>query len=162
MFRKSSIRFRLIVILLFAVTVPILLTSYFMTGQAESALLSEKEAKLYGYARLLDRYLEGTYNDILAKYDALEAERDVKIKVLNRALRDYTDEVASTHPGLGIGYYSKELDAILTYGPSDEYDHTVGQSIFPGHQGYTVMETGEEMVQIRDLVRGANMNCMVP
>lgn len=162
MFRKSSIRFRLIVILLFAVTVPILLTSYFMTGQAESALLSEKEAKLYGYARLLDRYLEGTYNDILAKYDALDAERDIKIKVLNRALRAYTDEVASTHPGLGIGYYSKELDAILTYGPSNEYDHTVGQSIFPGHQGYTVMETGEEMVQIGDLVRGRIMNCMVP
>ena len=162
MFRKTSIRFRLIITLLFTVTVPILLTGYFMTDRAENALLNEKKAKLYGYARLLDSYLEGTYNDILSKYDALETERDVKIKVLNRALRDYTDEVASAHPGLGIGYYSKELDAILTYGPSGEYDHTVGQSIFPGHQGYTVMETGEEMVQIGELVRGAIMNCMVP
>jgi len=162
MFRKSSIRLRLIIILLFTVTVPILLTGYFMTDRAETALLNEKKAKLYGYARLLDRYLVGTYDDILAHEGALYKDRDTKIRVLNRALRDYTDEVASTHPGLGIGYYSKELDAILTYGPSQEYDRTVGQSIFPGHQGYTVMETGEEMVQIGALVRGPIMNCMVP
>lgn len=162
MFRISSIRFRMIVTLLFTVTVPILLTGYFMTDRAENALLNEKKAKLFGYARLLDKYLEGTYNDILAKHGVLDKDRDVKIKILNKVLREYTDEVASAHPGLGIGYYSKELDAILTYGPSEEFDHTVGQSIFPGHQGYTVMETGKEMVQIGDLVRGAIMNCMVP
>ena len=112
MYRKLSIRFRLIIILLFTVTVPILLTGYFMTDRAGTALLNEKKAKLYGYARLLDIYLEGTYNDILARKGIITTDPDIKIQMLNRALRDYTDEVASTHPGLGIGYYSKELDAI--------------------------------------------------
>ncbi len=162
MISRMSLRVRLIVILLFTVTVPILFTGYFMMSRAETALLSEKEAKLFGYARLLDKHLEGSYNDILAREGVLNSDRDTKIKTLNRVLRDYTDRVASTHPGLGIGYYSKELDAILTYGPSKEFDETVGQSIFTGHQGYTVMESGKEMVQSGPLVRGTIMNCMVP
>lgn len=162
MFSKMTIRVRLIFILLFSVIIPILVTGYIMTDRAETALLKEKEAKLYGYARLLDRHLEGTYNDILASYDALDSDRETKIKILNKALGAYTDEVAMTHPGLGIGYYSKELDAILTYGLSSEFSHYIGQPIFPGHQGYTVMETGVEMVQLGDLVRGPIMNCMHP
>ncbi|MCR4442528.1 MAG: two-component system sensor histidine kinase AtoS [Peptococcaceae bacterium] len=157
-----TIRVRLIIILLFAVTLPIIIAGYFMTNQAEAALLNEKKAKLFGYARLLEKHLDGTYNDILAQKGALNKDRLTKIKILNEALREYTDEVALTHPGLGIGYYSKELDAILTYGPEKEFAHTIGQSIFPGHQGYTVMETGKEMVQIGKLVRGPIMNCMVP
>lgn len=156
------LRFRLIIVLFLTVTVPILVTGFFMSSQAESALLQEKQNKLFGYARLLDSYLEGTYNDILAERDLSGLDRETKIIVLNAALRDYTDQVAHTHPGLGIGYYSKELDAILTYGPSEEFSYTIGQPIFEGHQGYTVMETGVEMVQIGELVRGAIMNCMVP
>ena len=37
-----------------------------------------------------------------------------------------------------------------------------GSPSLPGHQGYTVMATGEEMVQIGELVRGPIMNCMIP
>lgn len=162
MFRSMSLRIRLNIVLFFAVTVPILIFGYFMSDQAESALLNEKKTKLFGYARLLDEHLNGTYNDILAEKGAQDVNREAKIKVLNAALHDYTNQVARTHPGLGIGYYSKELDAILTYGPSEEFSHYIGQSIFPGHQGYTVMETGEEMIQIGELVRGPIMNCMVP
>lgn len=162
MFRSMSLRIRLNIVLFFAVTVPILISGYFMSDQAETALLNEKKAKLFGYARLLDQHLEGTYNDILTEKGALNVDRKVKIKVLNSALQDYTNQVANTHPGLGIGYYSKELDAILTYGPSKEFSNYIGQSIFAGHQGYTVMETGQEMVQIGELIRGPIMNCMVP
>jgi len=162
MWQWLTLRFRLIVILLLCVTIPILITGKFMMEQAESALMAEKRNKLFGYARLLDNYLTGTYDDILHRAGAQDKDRLTKIKVLNEALRDYTDEVAASHPGLGIGYYSKELDAILTYGPSAEFADTVGQSIFPGHQGYVVMETGQEMVQIGELVRGPIMNCMVP
>ncbi len=162
MYRKTSLRVRLIIILLLTVTVPIIITGYFMMNRAETALLNEKQAKLFGYARLLDIYLKGTYNDILAKEGVLNADRATKIKILNQALQAYTDQIASAHPGLGIGYYSKDLDAILTYGPSKEFGYTVGQSIFPGHQGYTVMATGKEMVQLGKLVRGPIMNCMIP
>lgn len=162
MLKNLTLRVRLIIILLLAVTIPIIIIGELMMNQAEEALLNEKKAKLFGYARLLDQHLEGTYNDILASRKASGMHRSDKIRILNLALREYTDEVAKTHPGLGIGYYSKELDAILTYGPSKEFGNTVGQSIFTGHQGYTVMETGEEIVQIGELVRGSIMNCMVP
>jgi two-component system sensor histidine kinase AtoS len=162
MFKTMTLRARLIIVLFFTVTIPILVSGFFMSNQAETALLKEKQAKLFGYARLLDIHLEGTYNDILSSKDILDIDRDTKIKVLNAALRDYTDQVANTHPGLGIGYYSKELDAILTYGPSEEFSDYIGQSIFHGHEGYTVMKTGQEMVQIGKLVRGPIMNCMIP
>lgn len=157
-----TIRSRLVIVLFFTVTIPILVSGFFMTDRAETALLNEKQNKLFGYARLLEKYLAGTYNDILQDHNALNADRATKIKIIHESLRDYTDQVALTHPGLGIGYYSKELDAILTYGPNDEFSNYIGQSIFPGHQGYTVMETGQEMVQIGDLVRGPIMNCMIP
>lgn len=157
-----TIRSRLVIVLFFTVTIPILVSGFFMTDRAETALLNEKQNKLFGYARLLEKYLAGTYNDILRDHNALNADRATKIKIIHEALRDYTDQVALSHPGLGIGYYSKELDAILTYGPNNEFSNYIGQSIFPGHQGYTVMETGQEMVQIGDLVRGPIMNCMIP
>ncbi|MDX9871553.1 MAG: ATP-binding protein [Clostridia bacterium] len=162
MWAGMTLRIRLIIVLFLTVTVPILVTGYFMSSRAETALLQEKQNKLFGYARLLDTYLEGTYNDILSAKGLSDVDRKTKILVLNAALRDYTDVVAKAHPGLGIGYYSRELDAILTYGPSEEFANTIGQPIFEGHQGYTVMETGREMVQIGDLVRGPIMNCMVP
>lgn len=162
MLNKLTLRFKLIVILLLTVTVPIMITSGFMLNRAETALLDEKQNKLFGYARLLDSHLIGTYEDILIQAKAQNKDRTTQIKTLNQALRSYTDEVAASHPGIGIGYYSKELDVILTYGPSKDYSETIGQSIFPGHQGYTVMESGKEMVQIGELVRGPIMNCMIP
>ena len=41
-------------------------------------------------------------------------------------------------PGLGVGYYSRELDAIVTYGPSQDYAGTVGVRIRQDHPGRIV------------------------
>lgn len=162
MLNRLTLRHKLIAILLLTVTIPIMITGELMMSRAESALLDEKKNKLFGYAHLLDSHLSGTYEDILIQAGAQKKDRQTKIKILNQVLRSYTDEVAASHPGVGIGYYSKELDAILTYGPSKDFANTIGQSIFPGHQGYTVMESGQEMVQVGELVRGPIMNCMIP
>ncbi len=133
-----------------------------MKALFNNELLKEKEILLFGLTRQLDSALEGSYDDILMKYDALNLSRDEQISLLNNELMAVTDFVASGVDGVGVGYYSKKLDAIITYGPSSLFQYTVGQSIFEGHKGYDVMESGESLVQTGELVRGSILNCMRP
>jgi len=125
-------------------------------------LLQEKQVMLFGLAEQLNIALDGTYDDILRQNDALSLPRGDKIEVLHNQLKAVTDFVASGVPGVGVGYYSRDLDAIITYGPEDQFGHTIGQSIFEGHLGYQVMAEGKSLVQQGALVRGKILNCMLP
>lgn len=153
---------RLLILVFLSILIPMVGLSLVLKTEITENILKEKREKLFGLARQLDRYLEGSFDDILRAEGALDASRERKIAVLNKRLRDITDFVASGNEGVGVGYYSRELDAVLTYGPSAELGYTVGQSIFPGHQGYEVMATGRPMVQTGRLVRGDILNCMWP
>lgn len=153
---------RLLILLFLSVLLPLLGLSFLLREEVTKSILKEKEDKLFGLARQLDRHLSGTFEDILREEGALEAPRDRKIAALNKRLWAVTDFVASGNDGVGVGYYSRDLDAVLTYGPSSDFQYTVGQSIFPGHRGYEVMATGKPMVQQGHLVRGNILNCMWP
>ena len=153
---------RLLILLFLSVLLPLLGLSFLLREEVTESILKEKEDKLFGLARQLDMHLSGTFEDILREGGELEAPRDRKIAVLNERLRGITDFVASGNDGVGVGYYGRDLDAVLTYGPSSEFQYTVGQSIFPGHKGYEVMATGTPMVQQGQLVRGNILNCMWP
>ncbi|MBN2051266.1 MAG: PAS domain-containing protein [Spirochaetales bacterium] len=159
---RLSLTARIIVVIFISVLGPLVLLTYYLRIELSGSILKEKEDKLFGLARQLDNYLEGSFDDILIRRGMAEAGREEQIRALNEELKEITDFVASGNPGVGVGYYHRELDAILTYGPSDTFQYTVGQSIFPGHQGYEVMETGIPMVQTGELVRGDIMNCMWP
>ena len=135
---------------------------YLLFQKAEAALIEEKACKLFGVARLLDSHLKSDYESILASSPAAFASREDKISVLNAALRDFTDEVAACYPGVGVGYYSKDLNAILTYGPSGEFGDKVGLPIARDHLGWQAMETMKEVVGVGSMVRGEIMNCMRP
>jgi len=135
---------------------------YLLFQKTEALLIEEKAQKLFGVTRLLDRYLSGDYQAILASCRLLPVTREEKIRVLNQALSPFTDEVASAFPGVGVGYYSKDLRAILTYGPSSEFGSKVGLDLDPDHLGWQAMETGKETVGVGSMVRGEIMNCMRP
>lgn len=164
MLGKGNLTLRIFLIIIIAVVImtSILGTGYVLMQNAQQALLEEKQVKLFAFAKMLDVSLNTTFNDILSEKGFTEASREEKIRVLNSELKGITDFVANSDPGIGIGYYSKELDAILTYGPSAELGNNVGQSISENHQGRMVMLTGEAMVQTAPLVRGNIMNCMYP
>jgi signal transduction histidine kinase len=143
--------------LVFAVSI------YSVRYAAQNAIQAEKEAKLLNVAIYQDRMLgEESYDDILAAAGAADATREEQLAVLNRALAERTDEVAALFPSLGTGYYSIELDCILTYGPSEEYGDRVGVPIAPDHPGRTVMRENRGMVQSGTMVRGHIMNAMHP
>ncbi len=135
---------------------------YYLIQHARATLVSEKQNKLFAFTHLLDNGLKGTFNDILVAEGYEDAPRDKKIEILNNSLEAFTDSVAKAQPGIGVGYYSKDLNAIITYGPSDLLGHMVKLSIKADHQGLQVMKNATPMVQTGRLVRGSIMNCMLP
>ena len=159
----KSLRHRMLILTLLIVTLPMFFAGYEVKMKAEEALLSEKQAKLFFVTRLMDINLgDGGYGAILKARQAEGAGRDVQIRVLNEALAGYTDMLAKSMPGLGVGYYNRELDAIITYGPSRDYAGNVGHSIAQSHPGRKVMEEGRDRVEFGTLVRGNIMNAMMP
>jgi len=158
----ASLRSKMLILTIIAVALPMLFSGFVLIGIAGKSTVAEKQQKLFGAAHILDLSLQGTFDDILRQHGKLEASREEKIRVLNLALREYTDLVASAYPGIGVGYYSKDLDAIITYGPSNQYGNTVGMSISENHEGRLVMATGQPRVQVGNLVRGTIMNAMHP
>lgn len=159
----KSWRGRLIIMSLLIVTIPILVAGYAMKQNAEQSLLEEKKSKLAAVSRILDSRLgPDSFDAILRRYGAENAPREEKIKILNRELSAMTDEIALSAPGLGAGFYSRDLDAIVTYGPAAQFGHTVGWPIGPTHPGRTVMATNQFRVEFGTLVRGNIMNAMQP
>jgi signal transduction histidine kinase/ActR/RegA family two-component response regulator len=158
-----SIQGKIIFILFFIMSITFFTTWYMVRYVTQTILLDEKGSKLLGLTGILNSRLgSDSYDDILQRNGAASASREEKIAVLNRELRDVTDEVSSAYPGLGIGYYSLELDAILTYGPSVSYSQTVGTPITPEHPGRRVMASNKAEIASGTMVRGKIMNAMSP
>jgi len=159
--RIFSMRLKLMIILALAVALPLVASGYILIHRAEQALNLEKENKLFGIARVLDGNLVGNFENLLP-IEAQGASRDEKIRLLNTKLSGITDQLISGNSGVGAGYYSKELDCIITYGPSSEYNSTIGQSIAQDHLGRQVMATGKAQAARGTMVRGSILNAMVP
>lgn len=159
--RFFTMRYRLMIILVLAVAAPLMGSGYLLIHRAEEAMKSEKESKLYGIARTLDASMEGDFQSLLSM-EAQNASHDEKVRLLNQKLSGITEKIVSGNPGVGAGYYSKDLDCIITYGPSSEYESTVGQPIDEKHLGRKVMEKGIPLTASGKMVRGNILNAMVP
>lgn len=159
----KSLRGRMILLSLIIVNIPILVAGYAMRQSAEQSLLEEKRSKLAAITVLLDSRLgPAGYDDILRRRGVLYGTKEEKIRALNLELAAVTDEIASSSAGLGAGYYAKDLDVILTYGPSAQFGHTVGWAIQATHPARQVMALNEFRVEFGTLVRGNIMNAMRP
>lgn len=158
----STLRAKLLLLSLVVVAVPIITAGYVIEVKGRNALNEEKQVKLFGLTRILDSQLVGDFDSLLADYQGDPDDRAAKIAHLNSRLTQITDAVAVANPGVGVGYYSKSLNAIVTYGPSREYADKVGLPISPGHPGRRVMASGKPLVESGLLVRGHIMNAMWP
>jgi len=158
-----TLRVRLLVTSLIVVALPIALVALALEQEGRQALRSEKEAKLFALARVLDAELgPGGYDALLADLPSGTSDRGEAIRHLNRKLAPFTDRIADAAPGVGVGYYARKLDAVVTYGPSRDHSNTVGLSITPDHPGRIVMDTGEPLAAVGTLVRGPILNAMWP
>ncbi len=160
---RLSWQLRVTFILLVLVNLPFLFVAQISMNLVENALLSEKENKLLSITHVLDSMLGPKgFDGILQKYHATEADREEKIAILNSELKVISDSLIPEGSGLAVGYYSRDVDAIVAYGPSKSYAHTVGTSILPEHPGRTVMSSNTPAVVRGAMVRGAIMNAMYP
>jgi two-component system, NtrC family, sensor histidine kinase AtoS len=158
----QTLRARLLIMMLVIVSIPIISTGYVLELKGREALIEEKQAKLFGLAKVLDLHLADGFDSLLREYRGKPDDHAGKIRFLNARLRDFTDIVAAANPGVGVGYYSRALNAIITYGPSREYNDKVGMPIPSSHPGWKVMKNGVPLVESGALVRGHIMNAMWP
>ena len=159
--RLYSMRRKLMFIFALAVELPLVVSGYILIHRAEQALNSEKESKLFGMARVLNGSLVGDFESLLP-IEAKNTSHDEKVRLLNIKLSGITEQIVLGNPGVGVGYYSKDLDSIITYGPSSEYNSTVGQAIDKEHLGREVMAKGVSLAVRGKMVRGNILNAMVP
>jgi two-component system sensor histidine kinase AtoS len=149
-------------VLLPVVGLPIVATGYLLRLRGLEAIVAEKRVHLQGVDALLAQHLQdlGGYRGLLAACPA--DDRDGQIRFLHLRLRGYTDQVARAFPGIGVGYFNLGLNAMITYGPSGQYDKTVGMTIPREHPGWKVMASGLPMTVSGGQVRGNIMNAMLP
>lgn len=161
-FSVKSLRVRLMLTSLLVVALPIAIVGMALEREGRQALRGEKEDKLFALARVLDAELGPGYDALLADLPTGWTDRAAAIRHLNTKLAGITDRVAAAAPGVGVGYYSRRLDAIITYGPSRDHGNTVGISIPADHPGREVMETKVARAEVGTLVRGRILNAMLP
>ncbi|MDR0375187.1 MAG: response regulator [Treponema sp.] len=157
-------RYKVAFILWIVMSVLFGITWYGAVYVARSNFLKEKESKLLSYVKILNSYLGSRdYDEILREAGAENAGRDEKIRVLNRELSGISDIVGNSCDGLGVGYYSLYLEAMLAYGPSANFGHMVGMPIAEGHQGRLSMAENKIMITSENTaLRGNVMHAMFP
>lgn len=111
-------RFYLFTVFLIITPMLILSATNYYDFLRERELTRERE--LYGVADHLNRLLPDTFNEILEQWGALEKPAAEQVKILNQVLQPIVNDISMTHPGLGLGFYSSELDKIIAIGPEFE------------------------------------------
>lgn len=152
----KRLRSKLIVMAILMVTIPTLTIGYFVETEGRAALIHEKQNKLFAVTHFLDRQL----GDDFSLYQHMP--RAARIRALNQHLSSRTEEIAMSFPGVGTGYYHRQLDAIITYAPKNAYQSNVGLSISADHPGRLVMASQQNQVVWGKQVRGNIMNVMIP
>ena len=161
----KTLRAQMILISIIMVNIPLLFAGYMMKQNAEYHLLEEKRNKLAAFTLILDSSLDKEgYEGILRRKGAERSNlsKQEKISLINEDLVGITDEIAASSKGLGVGFYSRDLDAIVAYGPSRQFGYTVGWPIQETHPGRQVMAENMFRVEFGTLVRGNIMNAMHP
>lgn len=151
-----SLRDKLILMAIILVTVPTLIIGYFVETEGRAALLQEKRNKLYSVARLLEQSLDKEYEL------GASLPRDKRLTLISEKLYPEAEVITSTFPGVGAGYYHRELDGIVTYSPRALYGNKIGTTIADEHPGKRVLATGEPEIGWGSQVRGNIMNAMIP
>jgi len=154
---------KMMLVLALCLSIPFIAIWYISNHVNKNIFYEQKKESLLAMTKVLDSQLvEGGYDELLIEAGKKDAPKEEQIAALNEALRGITDDVAGSSEGLGVGYYSRELDAILSYGPSANYQSTVGVPIGENHPGRRVMATGISEVTMGSMVRGNIMNAMLP
>lgn len=102
--------------------------------------LEDKYTEAKSISVLLDQRLETTYDALIANSTLSKEE---KIAVLNEQLQPLIDDITQAYPNFGSGYYVKELDSIVAFGP--DFNESGLKDISKDSQARQVYITGENI-----------------
>lgn len=154
----QTMRARLLLLIVPLLCIAVAVSGFILIARGKEAILAEKKHYLFGITRILQRHL-----DHRGGYAALEKNEDPDtLRVLKNTLAPVTEEVAAAFPKVGLGYYHRRLDSIVTYGPAEQFGSFVGHAIPADHPGRAVMASGQPAVESGSFIRGKVMNAMTP
>ncbi len=159
----GSLRLRLIALCITFVAVPTLLFAYFGTELAKDVVYYGMEQRLKETAQILDSFLpEKGFDRIINQYGVQYGTRQEQIEALNAALTPITENIVSASPGVAVGYYSAQLNAIITYGPEKEFGHMVGLTPRANHPKFQPLKELRPATFTETLAPGHVMDVVVP
>jgi len=100
--------------------------------------LEDKYREAKSISELLDHRLETTYDALI---DDPTLSKEEKISILNKKLQPLIYDITQAYPNFGSGYYVKELDSIVAFGP--DFDESGLKDISKDSQARQVYITGE-------------------
>lgn len=158
-----SFQFKLALTLFLFFNLALFILGYMAHSLLENAIFDERSDYLYSLTKVADSFVpEDGFDGVLKEKKLLEASRKEKIAALHEYFVGISDKIASSGEGIGAGFYSKDLDAILTYAPSQEFAYAVGGSISENHPGREVMDKNVPITLYGSMVRGDILNSMYP
>ncbi len=136
---------RIYIFSLLLIIVPATIITLITEYQYYRYSLAERQETLFALTKVLDRHLEGSFTDILRRENALNQPKQRKIEIINAALQPEIDAITAAYPGIGAGFYSRELKSRVAIGPNLTPDKLVD---IPANSPYlSVYRTGKPLVQ---------------
>ncbi len=162
-FNVSSVRYRFLLTVLIFINIAFITIGYVGYNLLKDALIVERGENLLSITHILDSYLpEGGYDELLAEAGLNYATDEAQLEYLNSRLHDISERIGSSSEGIGVGYYSKDLNKIVTYSPDSQFGNMVGKTIDPDHPAHIVMSRNQSDYAYGSMVRGEILNAMRP
>lgn len=130
-----SMKTKIYVLTTVLVSFTVLFAIFFSTYSLWVNTKQEKFKEVASIAQLLDENLEGTYEEQL-----IEGEH-ISVELLNEKLQPFVEKITASYPGHGSGYYVKELNSIVAFGPDFNEEGLI--DISPESLARTVYDTKE-------------------
>ncbi len=130
----------------------------------DAMFFEEKAQKLSGVARLLDYLFPSNYNQLISEVRLLKQQNKPKeaLHFFRKALLPIANEIAIFFPGIGVAYYSIDVDSIVAYAPETDFKDKIGITVPPNHIGRIAMSNKKEIIGIGKMIRGDIIACVQP
>ncbi|HWI54663.1 MAG TPA: PAS domain S-box protein [Desulfobacteria bacterium] len=100
------------------IIVPVMLITAITQWQYYRHEMINKGQTLYAAARLLDKELGTDFRSILKEKNAENKPKKEQVLIINKVLQPEIEHLLAAFPGIGMGYYSKELGSRVAIGPN--------------------------------------------
>jgi len=135
--RRFALKKRLLYTTLFLAVVPLLLITIIDLYMMKQKFTESDKKDIAEVAHFLEKNFNRTFKDILIEYNASNLPKNEQVKILNKELQPVINDLTQSFPGIGAGYYSRELDCIVAFGPKPTPAKFISlPKDYPGRQVY--------------------------